>query len=88
MCAIETAVAHRDTYPARADEYGPDLAQLIDEGHATQGTEAARGHQLRLAFTQALATMFGAVDCMLCPTMPSPTPSLAEMTNTATIPAC
>ena len=41
--------------------------------------EAARGHHLRLAFTEALATMFGEVDCMLCPTMPMPTPSLAEM---------
>ena len=79
MCAIETAVAHQETYPARADEYGPDLAQLIDQGHATTGMEAARGHHLRLAFTEALATMFGEVDCMLCPTMPMPTPSLAEM---------
>lgn len=81
MCAIETAVAHQDTYPARADEYGPALAQLIDEGHATTGMEAARGHHLRLAFTQALATMFGEVDCMLCPTMPTPTPSLADMAD-------
>lgn len=81
MCAIETAVAHRDTYPDRASEYGPALAQLIDEGHATTGTEAARGHHLRIAFTQALATMFGEVDCMLCPTMPKLTPSLADMSD-------
>ena len=81
MCAIETAVAHSDTYPDRADEYGPALAQLIDEGRATTGMEAARGIHLRMAFTQALDTMFGEVDCMLCPTMPTPTPSLADMTE-------
>ncbi len=79
MCAIETAVAHQDSYPARADEYGPALAQLIDEGRATSGMEAARGHHLRIAFSAALETMFGAVDCMLCPTMPSVTPRLDEM---------
>jgi amidase len=81
MCAVETAVAHQDTYPARAGEYGPALAQLIDEGHTTTGMQTARGHHLRIAFSSALATMFGDVDCMLCPTMPSLTPSLAEMTD-------
>lgn len=79
MCAIETAVAHKDTYPQRASEYGPDLAHLIDEGRAATGMDAARGHHLRLAFTGALSTMFNSVDCMLCPTMPMPTPSLHDM---------
>jgi amidase len=81
MCAIETAVVHKDTYPARADEYGPDLAQLIDEGRATTGMQAAEGHHLRIAFTSAFETMFGEMDCMLCPTMPTPTPSLADMAD-------
>ena len=79
MCAIETAATHKETFPARADEYGPDLAQLILQGHATTGVEAAQGHHLRIAFSSALETMFGCIDCMLCPTMPTPTPSLAEM---------
>jgi len=81
MCAIETAVAHRDTYPARADDYGRDLAQLIDEGRATTGMQAAEGHHLRIAFSAAFETMFGDMDCMLCPTMPTPTPSLADMAD-------
>jgi amidase len=79
MCAIETAVAHRDTYPARAADYGPDLSQLIDEGHATSGIQAAEGHHLRIAFTQALATLFGSIDCLICPTMTTRTPKLADM---------
>jgi amidase len=87
MCAIETAVAHADTYPARADEYGPDLTKLIEEGRNTSGMDAARGHHLRIAFTQGLATMFGAVDCMLCPTMPTPTPSLTDMAKYGEDPA-
>jgi amidase len=87
MCAIETAVAHKDTYPARADEYGPDLAQLIDEGRAMTGMQAAEGHHLRIAFTSAFETMFGDMDCMLCPTMPTPTPSLADMADYGADPA-
>lgn len=81
MCAIETAAAHKETFPKRADEYGPDLTQLIEQGHATTGVEAAHGHHLRIAFSSALETMFGSIDCMLCPTMPTPTPSLADMTG-------
>ena len=79
MCSIETAIAHDATYPARASDYGPDLVQLIEQGRATTGIEAAKGHHLRLTFTEALSTMFRNVDCMLIPTMPVPLPSLAKM---------
>jgi amidase len=33
-CAVETAVAHLQTFPARRDRYGPGLAGLIDAGRA------------------------------------------------------
>ncbi|REX89946.1 amidase, partial [Mycobacterium tuberculosis] len=33
MRAVETAIAHADTYPARADEYGPIMRAMIDAGH-------------------------------------------------------
>ena len=79
MCAIETAMAHKETYPARASEYGPDLAQLIDIGLATTGVQAAEGTVLRLEYSGALKEALSQVDCMICPTMPAPTPSLAEM---------
>ncbi|MEX0340434.1 MAG: amidase, partial [Arenibacterium sp.] len=79
MCAIETAMAHQETYPSCAAEYGPDLAQLIDEGLATTGVQAAEGHVLRLAFSGAFKKVMDQVDCMICPTMPTPTPSLANM---------
>lgn len=79
MCSVETAVAHEATYPDRAKEYGPELAQLIDEGRSTSGIEIARGTHLRRAFAEALATMFGDIDCMLIPTMPVPIPTLEKM---------
>lgn len=79
MCAIETAMAHKETYPARASDYGPDLARLIDIGLATTGVQAAEGHVLRLEFSGALQDVLAQVDCLICPTMPTPTPSLVEM---------
>lgn len=79
MCSVETAAAHLATYPQHADEYGPELKQLIDQGHNTSGIDVARGTQRRLAFTEALTGMLDGIDCMLCPAMPVPTPSLAQM---------
>ncbi len=79
MCAIETAVAHQETYPARAGEYGPELSQLIDEGRRASGMKAAYATQLRRAFSESLATMMGNCDCMLIPTMPLRIPRLEEM---------
>jgi amidase len=34
FCAVETAVAHERWYPARKAEYGPVLADLIEQGHS------------------------------------------------------
>ena len=79
MCSVETATAHEKTYPARAAEYGPELAQVIEEGRRTTGLQTARGLHLRLKFTESLATMFNGIDCMIIPTMPTPIPSLAKM---------
>lgn len=79
MCSVEAAIAHEETYPDRAGEYGPELSQLIDEGRRTPGIDVARGTQLRLAFTEALATLFRDIDCMLIPTMPVPIPTLEKM---------
>jgi amidase len=79
MCSVETAAAHADTYPARKSEYGPDLAQLIDQGIATKGTEVAGIALERLRFSRELAELFQAVDVLLIPTMPIPTPSLELM---------
>lgn len=81
MCAVETAIAHAETYPDRAGEYGPELSQLIDEGRRTSGIDVAGGTHLRLAFSEALATLFRDFDCMLIPTMPVPIPTLEKMSE-------
>jgi amidase len=79
MCSIETAAAHKETYPARKSEYGPELAGLIEQGHATTGLEIADIHHERLKFNGALKAMFEDCDMLLVPTMPMPVPDLRKM---------
>ena len=79
FCSVETALAHRDTYPTRAAEYGPDLAALIDQGRAMSALDLAAIYHERLAFSGALAALFDEVDLLLVPTMPVPVPSLTKM---------
>lgn len=81
MCSIETAEAHLATYPSRKSEYGPDLAQLIEQGRSMSGVEIAAIHHERLKFSGSLAAMFGDIDLLLIPTMPVPIPSLAKMSE-------
>lgn len=81
MCSVETAEAHLETYPSRKSEYGPDLAQLIEQGRSTSGVEIAGIHHERLKFSGALAKLFEDIDLLLIPTMPMPIPSLAKMSE-------
>jgi len=81
MCSVETAAAHRETYPARKSEYGPDLAALIEQGLATSGVEIADINLERIKFGRRLADLFEQVDVLLIPTMPVPIPSLKLMAS-------
>jgi len=79
MCSVETAQAHLETYPSRAKEYGPELAQLIEQGRSVSGVEIAAIHHERLKFCGRLAALFGDIDLLLIPTMPVPIPTLTKM---------
>lgn len=79
MCAVETAIAHEASYPELAAKYGPELAQLIEQGRNTTAIEAGKGWLARLQFVERVNSIFRNVDCMAIPTMPMPTPSLAQM---------
>jgi amidase len=79
MCSVETAEAHLATYPSRKSEYGPDLAQLIEQGRSMRGIDIAAIHHERLKFSGSLAALFGDIDLLLIPTMPVPIPTLTRM---------
>ena len=79
LCAAETALAHEATYPARASEYGPVLAGLIEIGRGLSAVELARLEARRAALTGGLNKLLASVDLLLMPVMPEATPTIAGM---------
>ena len=71
QCAVETALAHADTYPSRAAEYGPVLAGLIEMGRKLSAVEYARLQGRRAALTGALNALLAEFDLLLLPVMPN-----------------
>jgi amidase len=67
ICAAETAIAHKATYPARSSEYG-GLRNLIESGRAVTGMDVMEAYHERLAFTGNLAALFADIDLLLIPT--------------------
>ena len=78
-CAVETAVAHEDTYPARKAEYGPALAGLIDKGRALSGMDYQKIILRRSAFRGQVASLFRSIDLLLAPAQSYAGPTLATM---------
>lgn len=78
-CGVETAVAHEATYPARASEYGPVLAELIELGRATSAMEYQKLLLARAAYTGALNRVMAGLDLLLVPAQPVDAPSNARM---------
>jgi amidase len=76
-CAVEAAVAHEATYPARKDEYGPVLASVIEAGRALSGVDYQKILLRRLDLRGRVAALFGTIDMLLTPVHPLAPPSLA-----------
>jgi len=78
-CSIETAYAHRDTYPKRKDEYGPSLATLIELGSTFSATDYQKILLHRHEFCGRVRSMFEDIDILIIPAQPNAAPTLAEM---------
>ena len=78
-CAVETAVAHEATYPARKAEYGPGLAGLIETGRALSGMDLQKLILRRNDFRGRVAALFRAVDLLLVPAQGAASPTVARM---------
>ena len=69
LCQAEAAAAHRDTYPSRADEYGPWFRGWLERGAAVTGADYAKANQQRLACNRLVAAAFDDIDVLVCPSM-------------------
>jgi amidase len=86
LCAAEAASAHEDTYPARANEYGPVLAGLLETGRSVTGLALAKIVQRRAEFSGRLAALFGEIDLLLMPATSIAAPTLAYIAENANNP--
>jgi amidase len=78
FCGVETALVHEATYPARASEYGPELAGLIEHGRGVSSRDLAAILIERQIFASRLAALFGEIDLLLLPVIPVAVPTLTE----------
>lgn len=69
LCAVECAIAHEATFPARATEYGPVLAALIESGRKIPAMELARLQLRRANLKGELDKLLASLDLLLMPVM-------------------
>ncbi|MBT4124907.1 MAG: amidase [Chloroflexi bacterium] len=67
ICSTEAAAAHAETYPSRADEYGPFFRQWLENGNAHSATEYANANSLRLAMNGGLRKTMRNIDVLSGP---------------------
>ena len=78
-CALEAAVAHRATYPARKAEYGPVLASVLEAGHAVSALDYQALRLRRMELRDRFAHLFRSIDLLLAPVQPFAPLTLAEI---------
>lgn len=85
-CALEAAFAHRGTYPARKDEYGPVLASVLDAGQAMSALDHQAIRLRRMDLQGRFAHLFSTIDALLVPVQPFAPLTLAEIRTLGTQP--
>ncbi|HIM71323.1 MAG: putative amidase AmiD [Alphaproteobacteria bacterium MarineAlpha9_Bin7] len=77
-CSIETAFAHRHTYPKQKEQYGPALASLIDLGLSLSAGDYQRILLNRYDFSGKVKTMFQDIDVLVVPAQGQASPTLEQ----------
>lgn len=77
LCAGDAADAHRATWPARADEYGP-FRQWLEFADTQTAADYAAAHATRLEYAGKIAGLFEEIDLLACPAMPFAAPPIGD----------
>lgn len=84
ILAAEAATFHRRWFEQRAEDYGPKLRALVEEGMRVPATEYIRARQVRRACRRGMAELFDEVDVLATPTTPAPAPEGLQSTGDPT----
>lgn len=79
LCAVQTATAHEQHYPARASEYGLGLAGLIDLGRSVSGLDLHKMILRREQFKGRVRAMFKTIDLLAIPAFSVAGPTTERM---------
>jgi amidase len=66
---VEAALAHRATFPQRADEYGPGFRGDLEYGLQLNALDYARAARACAEISGRVRAMLDGVDCFVCPSM-------------------
>jgi len=80
-CALEAAVAHGATFPARRDEYGPVLASVLDAGLRVCALDYQAIRLRRMDLRGRFAHLFQTIDALLVPVQPFAPLTLSEIST-------
>ena len=80
-CALEAAVAHRATYPARKSEYGPVLSSVLEAGRAVAAFDYQAIQLRRLALRGRFSHLLLTIDALLVPVQPFAPLTLADIST-------
>lgn len=79
IAGTEIAVAHAETYPARADEYGPALSFLIEVGRSASAMDYQRAQLDRMALRGAFTALMADIDLLVAPVIPDAATTLEAL---------
>jgi amidase len=85
-CALEAAVAHELTYPARRSEYGEVLASVLDAGRAVSAFEYQKIRLRRMDLRGRFSRLLQDIDVLLTPVQPFAPLDLASIRTLGTQP--
>jgi amidase len=86
LCSAGAALAHAETFPSRAAEYGPSLRRAVEHGRSLSAIDLLPALVERERFRATVAAFFGDVDLLLLPVQAFAGPSLQQMKKFAEAP--
>ncbi len=78
LATAEAAAFHADTFPARAEEYGPGFRDVLAYGASVTGVSYANAARVRAEVSGRVDGVLAQVDCLVCPSMSNVAPAKLE----------
>ncbi len=79
LLLAEAGTFHREAFPGREGDYGPDVRRLLDQGAATPAAELDEARMAMARLQAEVAALLTHHPILLCPAMPGGAPRIADV---------